>query len=303
MMTFEDFKRSNQGFGYYGQPTEKEMLECYEIAQEVERTYQDYYGHIDGPRIGDIVEFADHYRVYKHAKITEDLYGCGKYGLLTVCESGSSHTDGRYFSTSGGAFKRIHKDKMQLVGEDENLVWTWGCYGSGAHQGIYFTLKVRRWLVPYDAATLDRSKLIIRGRGKKGYDGRELDAVAITNFGSLGFYEEHFESIKAFRAWADYVGYKSHKWGSSMFEKASHQRIEDKCYTDPAWQPPVGAKPIKHVFNGEVEDCWVVTTDESIMYYWPNIYDPDKRRAAYGSPEYERSIREFHKYSGNPMGV
>lgn len=305
MMTFEEFKKNNLSFGCYTIPKywEDEMSRCYEIAKQVEQTYQDTYGHIEGPRVGDIVEFSDGYQVYEHGKITEDMYGCAKYGLLTVCERGSSFTDGKGFSTSGGAFRAFHKSKLQLAGEDENLVWTWGCHGSGAHQDIYFTLKVRRWLVPYDAATLNRSKLIIRGRGKERYDGGEWPAVTIENFDRVMGWAESFESVKAFRAWADYVGYKYHKWGSSMFEKASHQRIENKCYTDPAWQPPVGAKPIKHVFNGEVKDCWVVTTDESITYYWPNIYDPDKHRAAYGSPEYERRIREFHKYGDNPMGV
>lgn len=297
MMTFEDFKRSNLGFGYYGQPTEKEMQECYEIAQQVERTYQETYGHIDGPRIGDIVEFSAGYEVNKYGKIVENMYGGSKYGMLCVCANGSSFTNGRGFDTSGGPFYAFHKSKLQLVGEDENIVWTWGCHGSGAHQGIYFTLKVRRWIIPY-GPDMKRSEVVIRGRGAKG--GKM--AVSISNFGEF-FNAQSFVSIGAFMAWAEYVGYRYQTECRGTFRGVSTQRICDKCYTDPTWQPPVGAKPIKLVRNGDLKDAWVVTTDECIMYYWPNIHDPNRKEPAIGTPEYEEKFREYRKYSDNPMGI
>lgn len=302
-MKYEDFKRSNMGFGAYQNPArhEEEMLMCYAIANHVTDEYRNTYGHIDGPRIGDIVEFCDGYKVYKHAKIVEQMYGGSNHGMLCVCENGTSFTNGRYFSTSGGAFRNIHKSKMQLVGEDENMVWTWGCYGSGADQGIYFTLPVRKWIVPYEQPQR-RSKVTIYGRGKRR-NGRDLPAVAIENFGGGFGRAESFRSINAFKAWADYVGYRYNDDRQGTFVKVSSQRVDSKCYTDKAWQPPMGAKPIKIIRNGELKDAWVVTSETCITYYWPNIYDPANPRPRYGSPEYEREYRERCKYDGNPMGV
>lgn len=304
-MTYEDFKRANAAFGSYNFPKlhEEEMLKCYAIANQVAEDYQENYGHIEGPRIGDIVEFADEFRVYDHGKIVENLYGGSKYGMLCVCESGSSFTNGEYFSTSGGAFRSIHKSKLQLVGDAENVVWTWGCYGSGAHQGIYFPLKVRKWIVPYEKPVC-RSKVQFFGRNRKNHLGDYLTPVRIENFGGIGAGGESFCSIRAFKAWADYVGYKYGSWRDrGTFEKVSAQRIADKCFTDKAWQPPKGAKPIKIIRNGRLKDAWVVTTDDCIMYYWPNIYDPEHPEPRYGTPEYEREFRERRKYNGNPMGI
>lgn len=304
-MTYEDFKRANAAFGSYNIPSlhEEEMLKCYAIANQVAEDYAENYGHIEGPRIGDIVEFSDGFCVYEHGKIVENLYGGSKHGMLCVCESGSSFTDGKGFSTSGGAFEAIHRSKLQLVGEAENLVWTWGCYGAGGDQGIYFTLKVRKWRVPYDPTTLKRSKVTFYGRGRKRFDGGEFPAVAIEHFDGTMFYAEHFVSIGAFKAWADYVGYRYKDDGRGAFVKVSRQRIESKCFTTKDWQPPKGAKPIRHIFNGRVKDAWVVTTDDCIMYYWPNIYDPEHPEPRYGTPECEAEIREFWKRDGNPMGV
>lgn len=306
METFEKFKQRNAAFGAYDIPKlhEEEMLKCYAIANQVAEDYQRNYGHIEGPRIGDIVEFADEYRVYKHGKIVENLYGGSKYGMLCVCENGSSHTDGKGFSTSGGAFKAIHRSKLQYAGEAENVVWTWGCYGSGAHQGIYFPLKVQKWIIPYEQPVC-RSMVTIRGRGCKSCDGHTLAAVSIKNCGAW-FNVESFCSIGAFKAWAKYVGYEYGNWRGT-FEKMSRIRIEDKCYTDKNWQPPKGAKPIKIIRNGDVKDGWVLNTGDTILYLWPNIYDPNEKHPEYGTPEYKAAsdgrLRLFLKYQGNPLGV
>lgn len=306
MENYEIFKQRNAAFGAYYIPKlhEEEMQKCYEIAKHVERTYEENYGHIMEPKIGDIVEFSDGWRVYDHAKIVENHYGGSKYGMVCVCEQGSSHTDGKGFSTSGGAFKAFHKSRLELVGEDVNVVWTWGCYGSGAHQGIYFPLKVRRWRVPYDVEELKRSRVTIRGRGAKSCNGSPLSAVSIENTDSF-YTVKTFCSLGAFKAWAKYVGYQYRKvdsgWGARQY--VSRQTIVDKCYTQKDWQPPVGAKPIKTIANGRLRDGWVVTTDDAIITYWPNIYDPEHPEPKYGTPEYEAEMREYHKYSGNPMGV
>ena len=295
METYEKFKERNAGWEYCGFCTEKDMRRNYEIACEVEIIYNNTFRNIHEPQIGDIVEFSDGFQVYDHAKVVENLYGNSKYGMLCVCENGGSHTDGKYFSTSGGAFKAIHKSKFQYVGESENLVWTWGCHGAGAYQGIYFPLKVRKWIIPYEKIEC-RSFLTIRGKNSR------YSAVSIENVGEF-FCAASFCSIKAFNAWAEYVGYKHNSFGNGSFEQRSPQRICDKCYTDPAWKVPEGAKPIKVIRNGDLKDAWVVTTEESITYYWPNIYDPTAKNPRCGTPEYEKEFAERRKYKGNPLGV
>lgn len=295
METYETFKTRNANWDNCGFCTEKDMQRNYEIALQVEKTYNETFVNTNEPQIGDIVEFFDGFRVYDHAKIVENLYGGSEYGMLCVCECGSSFTNGKGFSTSGGAFKAIHKSKFQYVGEDTNIVWTWGCFGAGGNQGIYFPLKVRKWIIPYEPVKC-RSFLTIRGKNSK------YPAVSIENVSDF-FCAESFCSIKAFKAWANYVGYKHHSFGYGTFSQKSPQRICDKCYTDPAWKVPEGAKPIKVIRNGDLKDAWVVTTDETITYYWPNIYNPTKKAPQYGTPEYEKEFEERRKYDGNPLGI
>lgn len=306
METFEIFSGRNQGFGEYGFPTEDEMRRCYEKAKSVEQRFMEKFGSIEGPRLGDVVEFADEFRVYKHGQVSENLYGGDKYGMLCICERGSSFTSGDGLSTGGGAFRHIHKSKLHYAGETTNTFWTWGCHGSGARQGIYFTMPVRKWIIPYERP-MCRSKVTFNGRGKM-FKGRELPAVSITNFDSYMGYAESFVSIKAFLAWADYVGYRYKPWHGCMMEQVSRYRIESRCYTDKDWQAPDGARPMKMIRNGEVKDGWVVnTTDDVILYLWPNIYDPNEMRLDRDHPFYKARQDEKHrlflKYSGNPMGV
>lgn len=276
------------------------MKRNYEIALKVEKTYNETYGHIDGPRIGDVVEFSDGFKVFEHAQISENHYGGSKFGMLCICESGSSWTNGNTFSTSGGAFRGMHMSKLTPAGEDKIIVWTWGCLGSGGGQGIYFPLSVRKWLIPYEPVKC-RSMVTIHGKGAKRWDGSVFPAVVIENSGSL-YSAESFCSINAFLAWAKYVGFKHESFGNGTFNRRSPQRIEGECYTDPEWKAPEGAKPIKIVRNGSLKDGWVVTTDSTIKYYWPNLYEPYKP-TDFNSPEYKKKWAELQKYSGNPLGV
>lgn len=286
MITYEQFKERNISFNG-GYNTEKVHQNNYGIAQEVERVYMDTYGHIDGPRIGDVVEFSDGWNVYKHAQVCENMYGGSKYGMMCVCKHGSSWTNGRGFSTSGGAFKAYHKSKFQYVGEDEVWVWTWGCYGSGANMGIYFPLKVRKWIIPYESV-LKRSMVKIKRHDQY--------AVFIENNGDL-FNALCFNSVKAYIAWAEYVGFKTENWAGS-FEKVSPQRIERKWYLKPE-DAPTNGKPIKVLDNGRIKDGYVVTTEDAITYHVPNY----GKYPEYGTPEYEKAWKDYRKYAGNPMGV
>lgn len=294
MESYENFKSRNAAFGNYNIPTchEKEMQKCYAIALQVEKTYNEKFSKTDEPQIGDIVEFADDYHVYKHAKITEDLYGDGK---LCICENGGSWTDGESFSTSGGAFVRKDKSLLQYAGEDFNVVWTWGCYGVGAHQGIYFPLKVRKWIIPYEPKNVKRSIINF----KKNDDG-EIISVAIENSDSCMYSVMGFNSMAAFKAWAEYVGYEYHMENERGY---SHQKVLQKCWTETVPKPENG-KPIKVLANGRIHDGLVVTEEFSVTQWWGNIYRP---HAAYGTPEYKKECDEelmlHRKYAQNPMGV
>lgn len=300
MESFENFKKRNASFGCYGLPNvqEKELQKCYDIALQVEKKYNDTYGHIEEPRIGDIVEFTDGFHVYTHGKIVENMYQDGR---LCICEAGSSHTDGKYFSTSGGAFVSKDKSELQLVGEDENVVWTWGCHGAGAHQGIYFPLKVRKWIIPYDTNKVTRSFIYHSERLPKSQEGEpSRDAVWIENTGEYGFHAMSFESERAFRAWARYVGYQTHEFDES--KDASYQRIVHKCYIREEDRPKKGL-PIKVLFNGDIVDGIVVTEGNDIVVWAPNICDGVYKPIDFNSEEYKREVEEHRKYSRNPMGV
>lgn len=293
MESYDIFKENNGAWNSeygYGN-SESEMQKNYEIAKAVEAKYHENYGNIEGPRIGDIVEFSDGFRVYKHAKIVEDVYHNKEHGLLCVCENGSSHTNGEYFSTSGGSFRSFHKSLFQLVGTDENMVWTWGCHGAGAHQGIYFTLKVRKWLIPYEPIKV-RSTATIRknDRGKYG--------VEIQNFGDW-YNQIRFDSIKAFLAWAEYAGYEHNNDGHGTFERRSPQRLVTNYVCDKKDIPENG-KPLKWVNNGRIRDAWVVADENTVTTF---VDHTPKKEYRYGTPQSDKEIELFHKYSGNPLGV
>ena len=224
--------------------------------------------------------------------------------MLCVCENGSAHTNGNNSSTSGGAFRHIHKSKMQFAGYDENVVWTWGCHGAGASQGIYFPLKVRKWIIPYETPKFG-SKVYIRGKNAKDSRGRDVDAVWIENFGSCFSHAMSFCSIRAFKAWANYVGYNSHAYYGT-FERRSTQKVQTQCIVKME-DLPENAKPMKVLANGKVRDGWVVNDGNVITHLWLNAFNPDEVRFEYGTKEYkeqfDRELKLFRKYSRNPMGV
>ena len=298
METYENFKARNAGWNsdYYCH-TEKSMQENYQIALNVEKAYNEKFGNINGPRIGDIVEFADNFRVYKHGKVVENLYGGSEYGLLCVCENGSSHTNGNYFSTSGGAFYLKHKSLFRYVGEDENVVWTWGCHGSGANQGIYFPLKVRKWIIPYEPIQVASTVRIYGANSKKPNGEKRRYAVSIENFGDF-FFAQSFSSVKAFRAWADYVGYNCSSFGHGTFLRRSPQKIIRKYI----WEEkdiPANGKPLKLIDNGSVREAWAVTTETAITY---TLFNANVKRNS-DSDDKEDWLQEHRKYDGNPLGV
>ena len=306
MESYEKFKARNANWNYWGFTTEKDLDRNYKIALEVERVYNEKHNKVDEPQIGDIVEFADQFRVYERGKIVENMYrNSDDPGMLCICESGSSFTNGSWFETSGGAFNTIHKSKLQFVGEDENIVRTWGCNGAGGNQGIYFPLKVRKWIIPYDEKALVRSVVRINGEDAKTFDGFPRPAVEIENTGDWCVVHS-FNSFEAFKAWAKYIGYEYEKSENDSWEYVSNLRVENRCVLD-LKDLPSDVKTIKVLANGKVRDGWVRNDGKAVTEIWLNKYDPEEYKHPYGSKEWkEQSDKEFalyRKYSQNPMGV
>jgi len=296
-VSYEEFVAMNAAFDE-GMWNDKDMERNWQIVQEVVESYLRRFPDQDAPKIGDIVEFSDGYHVYRHAKIVEDLYDKSKYGVLCICENGSSHiSKGAGFSTSGGAFVRRHKSKLVRNGYDYNTVWTWGCHGMGAGQGIYFTLRVNRWTIPYDESSMVRSTVRINGVGAKSMDGTKLPAVRVCNSSDMYCFQS-FESVKAYKAWAEYIGYRTFPRNSCL-NLASNQRLVRK-YIVRDEDIPKDAKVIKTVHNGRVRDCWVTADGNDIVFHTDNRSIPERK---YGTKESDEETKMFWKYSDNPLGV
>lgn len=285
MFEFEQFERINRSHW-----SEDEMRRNYEIALKVEERYYATYGTAMEPKIGDIVEYTDGWRVYSNAKIVENLY-CDGTDKVCVCDSGHSFTNGDYFSTSGGSFHSKEKALMQYVGEAENYVWSWGCYGSGADQGINIPIKVNRWIIPYDPKAVKRSTVRF-----KQCNPEVSESVWIENSDECWIHAKTFKSKRAFEAWAKYVGYEYHMEGEVAY---SPQKIVNRCWTENVPKPE-NSKPIKVLANGRVHDGIAVTEDTQITEWWPNLpesYPP------YGTVEDQEQMKAYWRYNENPMGV
>lgn len=310
MEKYEDFAKRNQcwnNYYIYGKglkdKTNHPMRRNYAIAQKVcKKFYSRYNKNSPIPQVGDIVEFSDGYRVYKHGMIVESHWkGMSKFNLLNVCECGRSHTDGEYFSTSGGAFHTIHASHFALVGWAENDVWTWGCYGSGANQGIYFKLKVRKWIIPYDAPK-PLINVRIYGKGTKDWGGSLRNYAVEVKSCYEGNFVQCFESIHAFLAWAEYVGFEYEKVGK-LCDRRGLQHLKEITITNPD-EIPADAKPLKTVVNFQVLDSWTKKVDDTIYFYVPNLYYWNN--GAFGERpklSQDEEMKLHRKYYTNPLGV
>ena len=283
MFTFEEFKQLNSS-KWGSRWSDKEMEKNYVIAIQVANNYIEHFGTAKEPKIGDIVEYADDFHVYYGASIVENVYGSEP--KVCICESGHSFTTGKYFQTSGGAFHSWDKERLQYVGEATNYVWTWGCHGAGANQGINIPLKVNKWIMPYDNKAVKRSRVVF------DQDGR----VHITNSDEWTFYAHSFKSRRAFDAWAKYVGYNYYMDGDVAY---SPQKIVNRCWTENVPKPENG-KPIKVLANARIHNGLVVTEELCITEWWGNVYRPEPK---YGTYEYQMEMKEYWKYHENPMGI
>ena len=298
METYAQFKANNAYKWHYA--SEKEIKANYEKAKKIEEIYKETYNKPNEPQIGDIVEFADRFTIYKDAKIVENHYFNKKqleHGMITICERGSSFTDGKSFSTSGGAMLRFNKSKLIYKGKTTNMVWTWDIDGPGANHGMYFTIQVNKWEIPYEKEEIINSITRIYGKNTKDRNGNKKDyAVTIEDTYQRMAHTLSFESIKAYKAWANYTGYKTKKMDNCL-TLSSHQKIKTK-YISNKEELPKNTKPIKCLTNGKIENAYLTSNNEEITYYI--IIKPYKQKT---KEEIEKEIEEYRKYSKNPMGV
>ena len=284
------------------------MLRNYEVAKSVEKKFLSRYNsNSPEPQVGDVVEFSDGYNIYAHAVIAESLNKKhdSKFHLLNVCENGSSWTDGESFSTSGGSFHTFHASRFALVGRAVNMVWTWGCHGAGAEQGIYFHLNVRRWVIPYSAPE-PLTRVRIYGNGSKDpYGEPRRYAVSVTGQDFFNF--QSFVSIRAFLAWAEYVGFEYEHIGNGadrcgLVNRRGFQFLKRVMVYHPK-QVPSGAKPLKMAENGIIVDAWTKRVGDTIFFYVPNINWWNDGTFPHPILSRQEEIEEFWKYSDNPLGI
>ena len=259
METLQEFKRANMcwnGNGYY--TTDKEWDSNYQIAKNVESKFYTHYDKSDmKPQKGDIIEFVNENALYSHALVES----VDKYGMMYVCENGSTCTDGEYFSTSGGAFTHIHSSNFEFIGYENRRFWTWGCYGAGANQGIYFKIKVKKFrqknikLIPMHQIYFNNPYYT---------ESRKSKVVIMKDW---NYIFEEFQTIKAFKEWAEYVGMTYRK--SDLGQYYTNQFIRSEYF----WkleELPDGCKPIEGMCNGSKVRCFVCKKGDTITFYLPN---------------------------------
>lgn len=259
MITLQELKDSNRawsGNGYYS--TDKDWESNYQIVKNIEEKFFTHYDKsLMQPQKGDIIEFVNYNSLYPHAQVES----VDKYGMMYVCENGSTWTDGKHFSTSGGAFTHIHSSKFEFVGYDERTFWTWGCYGSGAGQGIYFTVKVKKFrqkdikIIPMHKIYFNSPHYMRERRSK---------VVIMQDF--MYIFKE-FYTIKAFKEWADYVGLTYRKDDSGQYY--ANQFLRSKYF----WkleELPEGCKPVEDLSNGSKVRCFAHNDGETLTIYRPN---------------------------------
>lgn len=260
MMTLEDFKKSNMtwnGNGYY--TNEREWQSNYQIAKNVEeRFFKHYDQSLMSPQKGDMIEFVNYNRIYPYANVES----VDKYGMMYVCENGRTWTDGEHFSTSGGAFTHIHAANFEFIGYEERKFWTWGCYGGGANQGIYFTIRVKKFrqknmkLIPDNKIYFNNPHYMEQRRSK----------VVIMDTMFMYIFKE-FRTIREFKDWAVYVGFTYRKDDSGQYYSNLFLKSE---YFWKLEELPDGCKPVEDWCNGSKVRCFAHNDGHTLTIYRPN---------------------------------
>lgn len=282
MITLNELKSLNAQFAAQNFVSEKNWEKNLEIVENVERNFFAWYDKSKTtPQKGDVIEFSDGYEIFSHA-VVESV---DEYGNMYVCENGSTHTDGKCFSTSGGAFIYIHASHFEYVGEETRMFWTWGCFGSGAGQGLYFPVTVKKFrqkdmkVKPFHDIYI--CKKHYKNRGTKVQIMQDLFCIAL-----------EFITIKAFKAFAEHVGLSYYKDDSGRYYTDQFLKSE---YFWKIEELPNGCKPIYDFCNGSIVKCYAHKAGETITIYRPN----PNAKEVYNPLEFE----EARKYRNNPLGV
>ena len=259
MMTLDEFKKSNMcwnGNGYY--TTEQQWNSNYQIAKDVESKFYTCYDKSKmEPQKGDMIEFVNDNTLYSHALVES----VDEYGMMYVCECGSTCTDGDYFSTSGGAFTHIHSSKFEFVGYEDRIFWTWGCYGAGANQGIYFKIKVKKFRQK-NMKVIPMHRIYFNNPYYREHRKSEVVVMKDWNYIFKEFY-----TVKAFMEWAKYVGLTYRKTDSGQYY--TNQFLKDEYF----WKLedlPDECKPVEDWSNGRKVRCFAHKKDDTITIYRPN---------------------------------
>lgn len=282
MITLKELKSMNTLFASRNYVSEKSWENNYEIVKNVESNFFTWYDKNQmTPQKGDIIEFSDGYTIFSNAQVES----VDKYGVMEICENGITFTDGKYFSTSGGAFRHIHVSNFEYVGTETRMFWTWGCFGSGAGQGLYFYVTVKKFRQK-GMAVKPHHKIYFCS---KYYKNRGAKVQIMQDWQYIAF---EFVTIKAFNAFAKYVGLTYHKESDGRY--FTDQFLKSELF----WkleELPEGAKPIYSMSNGSLVKCYVHKNGNTITIYRPNsnakeVYQP-------------LSFEESRKYRNNPLGV
>lgn len=287
MISIEQFIQWNSGWDHkFGLGhDEEEWKENYDIACEVEERLQNNYPMDGEVHPGDLVEISDGFRVYKNALVCS----IDKNGVCEVCEQWSAFTFGKSFSVSGGVWHNIHKSNFVRKGNGRATYWTWGRNGAGANQGIHFPVLVQRWLVPYEKPKPE-STVYFHTRKDRNEPRVTIEGTGLSRLGQ-------FCSVKAFKAWAEYVGFGYEKFGQAwnwVIQRQGKQNIADRLF----WAKddlPEGAKPIFGRSNGYMVQCYVSNDGDTITMWRPN---PNSKAVFKPLP-----FEEAKRYYDNPMGV
>lgn len=262
-MNYEQFKTLNLAWdnSYCIADTdyfEKKMRKNWEIVRNVKREFYKHYNRgMPSPQKGDVIEFAHYNKLYDKATVES----VNKFGVMSICEQASTFTDGKCFSTSGGAWTHSHKSHFEFAGYAYRRFWTWGVSGSGAHQGVYFDILVKKF------RQIDMPKLTPEHRiyfHNPYYKDRGSAVVVMQDW---NYIHKEFKTLHAFRDWADYIGLTFHKDDNAQYWTDQFLKQTFFCVMD---EIPEGSKPIAAYSNGRKVKCFYHKDGDIITLYRPN---------------------------------